>query len=40
MLDQATLLFDFEIITGIAGLMLAGMIYLFYFKYPYNKDVE
>jgi len=40
MLDQATLLLDFEIIVGIAGLLLVGMIYVFYFKYPYNEDTE
>ena len=40
MLDHAALLLDFELILGIVGLMLLGMIYLFYFKYPYNRDIE
>ena len=40
MLDQVTLLFDLEVIVGISGLILIGMIYFFYIKYPYNKDVE
>ncbi len=31
---------EFEIVLGIAAVFLLGLIYLFYVKYPYNKDLD
>jgi hypothetical protein len=38
-MDEATLLLDFEIVSGAALLLLVTLIYLFYFKFPVNKDL-
>jgi hypothetical protein len=39
-MDEATLLFDFEIVSGVAAFLLIAMIYLFYIKFPVNKDLN
>lgn len=31
---------EFEVVFGIALIFLVGLMYLFYVKYPYNKDLD
>lgn len=31
---------EFEVILGIAAVFLIGLMYLFYVRYPYNKDQD
>jgi len=37
-LDIATLFFEFEEVLIVAALFMITLIYLFYIKYPYDKD--
>ena len=37
-LEGSIAFLEFEVILGIAVVFLAGLMYLFYVKYPYNKD--
>jgi len=38
--DIAVLLFEFEEVLVVAVGFMIVLIYLFYVKYPYNKDIE
>lgn len=38
--DIALLLFEFEEVLAVAVGFMIVLMYLFYFKYPYNKDFE
>lgn len=38
--DVALLLFEFEEVLVVAAGFMIVLIYLFYVKYPYNKDIE
>ena len=38
--DVAVLLFEFEEVLVVAVGFMIVLIYLFYFKYPYNKEFE
>jgi hypothetical protein len=38
--DIAVLLFEFEEVLVVAVGFMIVLMYLFYFKYPYNKDFE
>lgn len=31
---------EFEVVLGLSVLFLVGLMYLFYVKYPYNKDLD
>jgi len=37
-LDTATLFFEFEEVLIVAAIFMITLIYLFYIKYPYDKD--
>jgi hypothetical protein len=37
-LEGALAFLEFEVILGIAVVFLVGLMYVFYVKYPYNKD--
>ena len=37
-LEGSVAFLEFEVILGIAVVFLAGLMYLFYVRYPYNKD--
>ncbi len=39
-LEGSMAFLEFELIFGIAVIFLAGLMYLFYVKYPYNKDLD
>ncbi len=39
-LEGSVAFLEFEVIFGIAVIFLAGLMYLFYVKYPYNKDLD
>jgi hypothetical protein len=39
-LDQAVVFIDFEYIFGAAIVLVLLLMYLFYVKYPYDKDLE
>ena len=39
-LDQAVVFIDFEYIFGAAVVLVLLLMYLFYVKYPYDKDLE
>ncbi len=39
-MDQAMAFLDFEYVFGIAALIVLGLMYVFYVRYPYGKDVE
>jgi hypothetical protein len=39
-MDTATLFFEFEEVLVVAGVFMLTLIYLFYFKYPYDKDLD
>jgi hypothetical protein len=38
--DVALLIFEFEEVLAVAVGFMIVLIYLFYFKYPYNKEFE
>lgn len=38
--DMAVLLFEFEEVLVVAVGFMIVLMYLFYVKYPYNKDIE
>jgi len=37
-LEGSVAFLEFEVILGLAAIFLVGLMYLFYVKYPYNKD--
>ena len=39
-MEQSLLFLEFEYILAIAVGLVLLLIYLFYVKYPYNKDIE
>ena len=39
-LEGSVAFLEFEVILGFTVLFLAGLMYLFYVKYPYNKDLD
>ena len=39
-LEGSIAFLEFEVILGVMVLLLAGLMYLFYGKYSYNKDLD
>jgi hypothetical protein len=39
-MDTAALFFEFEEVLIIAVVFMIALMYLFYVKYPYDKDIE
>ena len=39
-LEGSIAFLEFEYVLGVAAVMLLGLIYMFYVKYPYNKDMD
>jgi len=39
-LEGSIAFLEFEVVFGIALIFLVGLMYLFYVKYPYNKDLD
>jgi len=39
-MDTALLFFEFEEVLAVAAVFLLILIYLFYVKYPYDKDLN
>jgi hypothetical protein len=39
-LEGSVAFLEFEVILGIAAVFLIGLMYLFYVRYPYNKDQD
>jgi hypothetical protein len=37
-LEGSVAFLEFEVILGLTVIFLVGLIYLFYVRYPYNKD--
>ena len=40
LLDQSILFLEFEYMLAIAVIFIMALMYLFYVKYPYNKDLD
>ena len=39
-LEGSVAFLEFEFVLGVAVVFLVGLMYLFYVKYPYNKDLD
>jgi hypothetical protein len=39
-LEGSLAFLEFEVVLGFTVLFLVGLMYLFYVKYPYNKDLD